>query len=216
MDSEEKKQRQRALKTLRAAEVRHAELLAKVGKARAKLEARRRELRTLEAEIASLTRRVYQPVNGASPSEASGTNVRSARLIFNPDAHGTKPLKDIIKRLRAHGIVADVDLKLSDAFVEEVAKEAVEAEEDLLIVVAGDNTVQNAARQLNNSQTALGIIPIGQTNRIAEALKIPEDIEAASTLIGTAQPRRVNLGQILKDEQNVPGTLLVIAPEAHG
>ena len=92
----------------------------------------------------------------------------------------------------------------------------VEAEEDLLIVVAGDNTVQNAARQLNNSQTALGIIPIGQTNRIAEALKIPEDIEAASTLIGTAQPRRVNLGQILKDEQNVTGSVLVIAPEPGG
>jgi predicted RNase H-like nuclease (RuvC/YqgF family) len=212
MDNEPKKEKRRALKSLRAAQDRHARLLDKVSAARTELDERRRELRTVEAEIASLTRRLYKPVNGEHQAESSDANVRRARLIFDDEAHGTKPLKEIVKRLRAQGIIAEADLELSDAFVDELAREAVEAEEELLIVAAGDATVRRVAAQLNNSQTALGIIPVGESNRIAETLHIPEALDAACTLIGTAPPHLVDLRSML-GEQVTAGAVLVIAPE---
>ncbi len=213
MDGNEKKERRSALKTLRSAQARHARLLDKVSDARAELDERRRELRTVEAEIASLTRRLYQPANGESEGDNPGGVVRRARLIFDAGAHGTKPLKEIVKRLRALDIIAEADLQLSDAFVEEVAKEAVDAEEEMLIVAAGDETVRLVAAQLDNSQTAMGIIPLGESNQIAQALRIPCEFEPACTLIGTTPPHVVNLRQVTGDDRITAKALLVVARE---
>ncbi len=214
MNADKKQQRRRALKQLRKTQAAHARLLDKVMQARAQWHARTRELRMLEAEIGSLTRRVYQPMDFAPQPDTESDNDRRARLIFNADAHGTKPLKEIVRFLRAHGIIVEVDLKLSDAFVEEVAREAVEGEEELLIVAAGDNTVERVARQLNNSQTALGIVPIGQRNEIASALHIPSEVEAACALIGTSQPRRVDIAQFVSDRHGAVGEVLIVTPNS--
>ena len=214
MDKDERKELRRALKSLRSAQAQRARLVEKVSAARLDLDERRRELRTVEAEIASLTRRLYQPANGDEAAESPGANVRRARLIFSANGQGTKPLQEIVQRLRAHGIIAESDLALTGEFVEEVAREAVESEEELLIVAAGDDTVRQVAASLNNTQTALGIIPMGESNRIARALHIPDEVEAACALIGAAPAQLLDLAQVAPGESCTATAVLVIAPAA--
>lgn len=55
----------------------------------------------------------------------------------------------------------------------EMAKKAVEAEVDYVIAVGGDGTVNEIARALIGSDTALGIIPKGSGNGLARDLHIP-------------------------------------------
>ncbi|SFP74693.1 lipid kinase, YegS/Rv2252/BmrU family [Pseudarcicella hirudinis] len=64
----------------------------------------------------------------------------------------------------------------------EISKRAVAEKVDKVIAVGGDGTVNEIARELIDSETALGIIPIGSGNGLARHLKIPMKVEKAIQL----------------------------------
>src|SRR5262249_52449578 len=113
----------------------------------------------------------------------------------------------LVKCLRAVGIIAEVELTLSAEAVEELVKEAVENEEELLIVAGGDELVEQVAAQLGSTQTALGIIPVGAANQHARALGLPLELEAACALLGAGQTQRIEAGQMVDGAQ---GSLLIV------
>jgi chromosome segregation ATPase len=105
----DKKERRALAKSLKDARQRHIKLLKKVEKARARFEKRARKLQALEAEIAELTRRTFEPDAQRLGQAAGDDLLRPARVIFNPKSGGTngagaKQLEQIIGHLRAHGI----------------------------------------------------------------------------------------------------------------
>ena len=121
-------------------------------------------------------------------------------MIFKPSegakTTGGEQLKDIEDRLRAHGIVAESVLKTSGKQVRALAKEAAANDMELLIVAAGDGTIEDAAMQLIGSQTTLGVIPLGTMNNLARAWGIPLEVEDACALLGMGITREIDAGQV--------------------
>src|SRR5919199_1370453 len=191
------------IKDVRAA---HDKLLKKVEKARAKFEKRNRKLQALEAELAKLEQRYHSPELERLGQAAGGKEVqRRARLIYNPKAgansSGAKSLENIVGRLRAHGIVAEIGLKTSGKAARELAKEAAQNGEDLVIVAAGDGTIEEVASQLVGTKTAMAIVPTGTMNNLARALGVPLEIEDACALIGMGVTRWIDVGRVIANEK---------------
>lgn len=65
----------------------------------------------------------------------------------------------------------------------EIARQAIKDKVDYVIAVGGDGTVNEVARTLVNSQTALGIIPLGSGNGLARDLNISTDAKKAMGII---------------------------------
>jgi diacylglycerol kinase (ATP) len=204
--SAKSKEHRKLGKELKHARAEHDQFLKQVEKARVKFEKRTQKLQALETRIAELESEYYEPeLERLGQADADDKSLRHARLIFNPKsgglAKGTLDLRTIVGALRAHGIVADIGVKTSGKAARELAKEAADKGEDLVIVAAGDGTLEDVASQLLGTQTALGIIPIGTMNNLARALGVPLDLENACALLGMGVTRPIDLGHVLAHEK---------------
>lgn len=203
----EKKQSKLAAKTLRKLQSEHRQVAQKAEAARRQFEKRSRKLRTLETKMAVLEPQAHLP-NLQSPNATAlkPKQLLPARLIFNPKSgdgeQRLEPLEGLVERLRRHGISAEVFVKTSGKLARQWAREAVENKEELVIVAAGDGTVEDVASQLVGSKTALGILPIGSFNNLAHALGIPFDLEQASALIGAGITRPIDVGYIQGEKKS--------------
>ncbi len=110
--------------------------------------------------------------------------------IINPIS-GTQS-KEGIPALLAEA-VAETDYQLFVTYTKyanhafELAQMAVEEHYDLVIAVGGDGTVNEVAKALIYSDTALAIIPRGSGNGLARALEIPMGVKSAVDLIRTGK-----------------------------
>ena len=68
-----------------------------------------------------------------------------------------------------------------------IASQCVCEGQDICVAVGGDGTVNEVARSLVNSQTALGIVPCGSGNGLACHLRLPMDMKEALAIINEAQ-----------------------------
>lgn len=76
----------------------------------------------------------------------------------------------------------------------EIAAKEVEAGTDIVVAVGGDGTVNEVARALVKSNTALGIIPCGSGNGLARHLRIPLVPEEAVALINECKVENLDYG----------------------
>lgn len=77
-----------------------------------------------------------------------------------------------------------------------LATMAVENHIDLVVAVGGDGTINEVARSLVNTPTALGIIPCGSGNGLARHLHIPLEYRKAVELINTCHIKAIDYGII--------------------
>lgn len=77
-----------------------------------------------------------------------------------------------------------------------IARDCVERGIDIVVAVGGDGTVNEVARSLVHSQTALGIIPCGSGNGLARHLRIPIDFKKAIDLINQCRIESLDYGVI--------------------
>jgi diacylglycerol kinase family enzyme len=77
-----------------------------------------------------------------------------------------------------------------------VAREAVTAGSNLVVVVGGDGSVCAAAGVLAGTPTTLGIVPAGTGNLLAAVLEIPRRSEQAAALLATGQVRAIDVGLV--------------------
>ena len=190
--------RQKLRKEFQQARAEYIALQKKWERSRVKAQRRENKMRKLSVQIADLEQKLHGQHLGAEAVKDKPAELRHARLIFKP-SEGTDAaaqLKDIEDRLRAHGITAETVLKTSGKQVRAVAKEAADAKEELLVVAAGDGTIEDAASQLILSKTTLGIIPIGTMNNLARALGIPLNVEDACALLGMGLTHEIDAGQV--------------------
>ncbi len=110
--------------------------------------------------------------------------------IINPIS-GTQS-KEAIPTLLAQA-VAETDYQLFVTYTKyaghayELAELAVKEHYDLVIAVGGDGTVNEVAKALIYTDTALAIIPKGSGNGLARALEIPMAVKKAVEIIRTGK-----------------------------
>ena len=78
----------------------------------------------------------------------------------------------------------------------EIARQCAEQGDDVVVAVGGDGTVNEVARSLTHSQTALGILPCGSGNGLARHLRIPLDVRKALAIISNCQIEAFDYGVI--------------------
>ena len=72
----------------------------------------------------------------------------------------------------------EYELRLTEyaGHASEIAKEAKDKGVDIVVAVGGDGTVNEVARAIVHSNTALGIIPCGSGNGLARHLLLPMNL----------------------------------------
>ena len=78
----------------------------------------------------------------------------------------------------------------------ELAREYAHNGVDIVVAVGGDGTINEVARSLVHTETALGIIPCGSGNGLARHLCIPLDFRKAIQIINTCQIETFDYGVI--------------------
>jgi diacylglycerol kinase (ATP) len=78
----------------------------------------------------------------------------------------------------------------------EISKDAALRKVDLVVAVGGDGSVNETAKGLINTQTAMAIIPTGSGNGLARHLKIPMDLKKAMAVINSRKEILIDSVQI--------------------
>ena len=82
----------------------------------------------------------------------------------------------------------------------QIAATAVNEGADIVVAIGGDGTINEVARSLIHTSTALGIIPCGSGNGLARHLRIPMDPKAAIDIINHGKRLKMDYGKI----NNIP------------
>src|SRR5438552_11750276 len=127
----------------------------------------------------------------------------SVTIIINPIAGGVRAAA---ARARAelasaivdsHGDPAEVFVTERAGHARELAKAAVERGARLVVAWGGDGTINEVASALVfEEDAAMGIIPAGSGNGLARALAIDPRPERALADALTAEPRRIDVGEL--------------------
>lgn len=77
-----------------------------------------------------------------------------------------------------------------------IAAEARDNHIDVVVAIGGDGTVNEVARSLVHSETALGIIPCGSGNGLARHLLLPLNVKKAIAVINKCEIHKLDYGVI--------------------
>ncbi|GGG99202.1 diacylglycerol/lipid kinase family protein [Silvibacterium dinghuense] len=105
-------------------------------------------------------------------------------------------VEGLAHQLRGEGCEVELQDTLSAHSAGEQAKEAVAAGFDTLFVCGGDGTLFQVIQGVAGSEAAIGIIPFGTGNVLAQNLRLPRDPVSAFALLRSAQAVSVPLGRI--------------------
>ena len=126
-------------------------------------------------------------------------SIRHITFIINPIS-GTQSkheIPDLIDRiLDKERFEYEVCITEYAGHAAELAKARAAQGDDIVVAVGGDGTVNEVARSLVHTETALGIIPCGSGNGLARHLCIPMDIRKALDIINQAQVETFDYGVI--------------------
>lgn len=127
--------------------------------------------------------RMHAIINGRAGT-VIGLGLEHAQLIERLDKSLSETGHDVTIE-----IVEPVDLSASIA-------QALASKPDAIIVGGGDGTIRSAATILKDSDTALGILPLGTMNRLARDLEIPLDLDQAASALAHAAVRVIDMAEL--------------------
>lgn len=92
----------------------------------------------------------------------------------------------------------DVSIEFTEyaGHAQEIATKAKDDGFDIVVAVGGDGTVNEVARSLIDSETALGIIPCGSGNGLARHLMLPLNVKGALEVINSDVVHELDYGVI--------------------
>ena len=120
-------------------------------------------------------------------------------FIVNPisgTSNKSRILKQIDKLLDKSLYSYEVVKTEHAGHAENIARDAVEKGIDIVCAIGGDGTVNEVARGIINTNTALAIIPCGSGNGLARHLHIPMDATRAIKLINSAVVHKIDYGMV--------------------
>ena len=127
------------------------------------------------------------------------------RIVFvvNPIS-GTQGKKAILKWIdeRIDRSIYDYSIVRTEyaGHASQIAADAVKEQADMVVAIGGDGTINEVARSLVHTDTALGIIPCGSGNGLARHLRIPMEPKAAIDIINRGERLCIDYGKI----NNIP------------
>ena len=122
---------------------------------------------------------------------------RSACLIYNPVAGQGDSEQDLatIKSILEPEFDLDIQFTTKEVNGGELARQAVQNHAEIVIASGGDGTVSAVAEALIGTDIPLGAIARGTANAFANALNIPDTIEAACQVIVDGATRKVDAAE---------------------
>jgi diacylglycerol kinase (ATP) len=124
--------------------------------------------------------------------------MKSSILICNPAARtaSTGKIERAQAFLEKKGFVVEVILTEKSGHAQDLARECLKKNPDLIIAGGGDGTINEVMNGIVFSGTPLAILPMGTTNVLAKELGIPENVTGAMERAVSGLPRKVSLGRI--------------------
>ena len=120
------------------------------------------------------------------------------RVLYNPCSGSQLRTREDLDQLRSTFGSYDLQteiIRLTEKYQCTVlARQAVEEGCQMVVVVGGDGTVNEAVCGLVNSDVILGIIPTGSGNGISRTLGIPLNPSEACRVIAEGESRRIDVG----------------------
>jgi YegS/Rv2252/BmrU family lipid kinase len=100
--------------------------------------------------------------------------------------------------LRAASLWPGLEIRLTEepGHARNLAREAAQRGDDLVIAVGGDGTANEVAWGLQGSETTLGLLPVGSGNGLARTLRIPLAPRRAIGALAEGAVRRIDLGLV--------------------
>lgn len=123
---------------------------------------------------------------------------REALVIVNPVAHhapSKKRLREANTYLKERGWSLEWVWTQKEGDATEIARRAAEHNVPLVLVCAGDGTLNEAVNGLAGSQTAVSVIPAGTSDLWAREAAIPRKPLEAVRLLERSRPVAVDLGR---------------------
>lgn len=136
-------------------------------------------------------------------------------LIVNPNASRIRAaggadalLPGIVDALRHRfGVAPEVVVPPDAETAVAAARQAAADGAPLVVGVGGDGTQRAIITGIAGTDTQLGIVPGGTGNILAGVLGIPGDMTAATEVLRTGRPRRIDIGDVVVDDvERAPGT----------
>lgn len=109
---------------------------------------------------------------------------------------GDETAQSLRERFIAFGIKVEVHLAKSGKEIVQLAREAAEAEADLIVAGGGDGTISTVAIEASAAGKTLGILPLGTLNNFSKDLGIPQNINAAVRVISEGEVRQIDLAEV--------------------
>ncbi len=119
------------------------------------------------------------------------------RFLVNPTSGGGRAKRRLhaLKR-KAAELGADVHLTCSGSDLVAQAHRAAGDGCERLIVAGGDGSMHLAAQGLAESPCALGVVPCGRGDDLANSIGVPPRFDDALELAVTGEPRPIDLGRV--------------------
>lgn len=127
-------------------------------------------------------------------------NFQNVTLVVNPISGGRRNKQAIISQIQTAFSNRDAKIttrltgKRGDAT--DFAREAVQQNQDLVVAVGGDGTLNEVATGLVNSPAPMAIVPLGSGNGFARTLDIPMRVAGALEVIQTGRVVSVDVGKV--------------------
>lgn len=118
--------------------------------------------------------------------------------ILNPAAGGgriNKIQERLKSRLKELGIAGEFVKSIGEGDITKLARLGIEKGFKTIVAVGGDGTINEVINGLTNTNVALGIIPIGNSNELAKTLGI-SDWQSACNILAARKIEEVDLGKI--------------------
>lgn len=129
-------------------------------------------------------------------------NLSAVLAIINPlsgtlPAHRKEQLGEVfLRRADALGFAPDAVMTTHPGHATELAAEAISRGVSRIIAIGGDGTINETARALRRTSTALGIVPLGSGNGLARHLGVPLHPEKAIERALRGRPVVIDSGEI--------------------